>query len=130
MRSFFFWGSAALLLFLGLSGVQSFFSDWPLASNPGQRLCTVGQGVFGISGLLAGLGSTFKKRWAAPFALVFAVSAGGTAGLATVVWAGSGLGAGIGSGALGLLLGILLYLGVSGCPPGSKEGPTKDPEEA
>jgi hypothetical protein len=121
MRRFFFWASVAFLIFLGLSGIQSSISDWPVAGNFGQRLCSVGQAVFGLSGLLAGLGAMFKRPWAAPVTLVFAISGGLTAGLATVVWGGSGLGGGIGSGALGILLGMLLYLGVTGPSGGQAE---------
>jgi hypothetical protein len=127
MRRVFFWTSAAFLIFLGLSGIQSWISDWPVAATPGQRLCTVGQALFGVSGLLAGFGAVLKRPWAAPFAMVFAVSAGATAGLASVVWGGSGVGVGIGSGALGLLLGTVLYLGVTGPGLGSDSVPTPAP---
>ena len=113
MRRIVFWASAAFLLFLGLSGIQSFVSDWPLVTTLGQRVCTIGQAVFGTFGLLAGLGAAFRRKWAESAALVFSVSGGLTAGLATVVWGHSGLGTAIASGGLGLLLGILLYMGIS-----------------
>lgn len=114
MRRFFFWASVAFLIFLGLSGIQSCINDWSSASTLGQKLCSVGQAVFGVSGLLAGSGAMLKKPWAGPLTMIFAISGGVTAGIATVVWGGAGIGAGIGSGGLGLLLGMVLYLGVTG----------------
>jgi hypothetical protein len=119
MRKFVFWASIAFLLFLGLSGIQSCLSDWSLVTTPAQRACTIGQAVFGTFGLLAGIGAVIKRRWAGPAALVFAVSGGLTAGLATVAWGGAGLGTGVASGGLGLLLGTLLYLGISDPSPSS-----------
>ena len=113
MRRIVFWASVAFLLFLGLSGIQSCFSDWNLVTTVGQRACTIGQATFGVFGILAGGGAIFKRRWAGPAALAFAVSGGVTAGLASIVWGESGLGAGLASGALGLLLGVLLYLGIT-----------------
>ena len=124
MRRVFFWASVALLLFVGLSGLQGSIADWSLASDSGQRLSAVGQLIFGVSGLAAGLGGILGKPWTAPAALVFAVSAGATAGLATVVWGGGGVGEGIGSGGLGLFLGMLLYLGVTSPPGEGGEGRT------
>ena len=112
MRKVGFWISAFLLLFLGLSGVQGSVGDWGDAETLGQRVCTIGQGVFGILGLVAGTGAVLKRRWAGTVALAFAGAAAVTSGLASVAWGGSGIGVGIASGALGLLLGLLLYLGV------------------
>ena len=57
MRIVAFWASAVFLLFLGVSGLQGFFEDWGLANTLGQRLCGVGQVIFGICGLLAGVGA-------------------------------------------------------------------------
>jgi hypothetical protein len=81
----------------------------------------MGQAVFGLSGVVAGLGAIFKWRWAPLFALIFAIAAGITAGLASIGWGESGMGGAIASGGLGLLLGMLLYLGVSGFRSGPEE---------
>lgn len=113
MRRIVFWVSVVFLLFLGLSGIQSCLSDWELAANLGQRACTIGQAAFGLFGISAGVGAILKRQWAGPAALAFAVSAGLTAGLASVVWGESGFGTGVASGGLGMLLGILLYLGIT-----------------
>jgi hypothetical protein len=128
MRKVGFWISAVLLLLLGLSGVQGLFGDWGDAETLGQRVCTAGQGVFGVLGLVAGTGAVLKRRWAGNAALAFAVSVGFTAAFASVAWGGSGIGAGAASGALGLLLGLVLYLGVRGprAEP-SEEVPTEPP---
>ncbi len=117
MRRFLFRASAAFLIFLGLSGLQSCISDWPLASGFPQRLENVGQAVFGVLGVLAGVGSFLGRPWAAPLALAFAISAGVTAGLTTLAWGGAGVASGIGSAGLGFLLGGLLYFGVTGSEP-------------
>jgi hypothetical protein len=114
MRTVAFWASATFLLFLGLSGLQSFVSDWSLAETVGQRLCTVGQATYGACGIVAGAGAILKKSWAGVFALAFAISAGLTAGLASVAWGGADLATGVASGGLGLLIGILLYWGIGG----------------
>jgi hypothetical protein len=113
MRIVAFWISVVLLFLLGLSGLQSFLGDWSLATTLGQRISTVGQGVFGACGVLAGTGAVLKRKWGEVAALAFAVSAGITAGLASMAWGGSGLGAGFASGCLGFLIGILLYWGIS-----------------
>ena len=120
MRIVAFWVSVVFLLFLGISGLQSFFGDWGLASNLGQRLCGVGQASFGTCGLLAGVGAIYKRKWAGPAAIAFAVSGGITTGLASVAWADANLVTGIASGALGFLLGIVLFWGIGGCVPPSK----------
>jgi len=114
MRRVVFWASVGFLLFFGLSGLQSFLGDWGLATTFGQKLCGVGQATFGTCGLLAGVGAILKRGWAGPIALIFALSGGITAGLASVVWGGSNLGTGAASGGLGFLIGILLYWGIGG----------------
>ena len=111
MRRVGFWVSVVFLLFFGVSGLQSFFSDWGLASTLGQKLCGIGQATFGTCGLLAGVGAILKRRWARPAALAFVVSVGITAGLASVVWGETNLATGVASGAFGFLIGILLYWG-------------------
>lgn len=112
MRIVAFWVAVAFLLFLGLGGLQSAFSNWTAAETLGQRLCTVGEGAFGAFGLLAGGGAIGEWRWAGAAALAFAVSGGITAGLASVFWGGTGILTGLASAALGFLLGILFYWGV------------------
>ena len=117
MRIVAFWASVVFLLFLGVSGLQGFFEDWGLANTLGQRLCGVGQVIFGTCGLLAGVGAILKRKWAGAAAVAFAVSGGITAGLASMAWGGSNLVTGIASGALGFLLGIVLFWGIGGRVP-------------
>ncbi len=112
MRTFGFWISVVFLLFFGLSGLQGFFTDWPLVETVGQRLVNLAQLTFGTTGLAAALGAIRKKPWAGPLALVFASGAGAAAGLAPVFWGESGPLTGLASGLLGFLIGFLLYLGV------------------
>ena len=119
MRTVAFWVSAVFLLFLGGSGLQSFFNDWELAGTLGQKATGMGQVLFGVCGLLAGVGAILKRTWAGPLTLAFAVLAGVTAGLASVAWGGSNLATGIASGGLGFLIGMLLYWGILGRIPSS-----------
>jgi hypothetical protein len=112
MRTVTFWTSVVLMGFLGLSGVQGAIGDWSLVTTLGQRLSVLGQGTFGVCGVVAGVGAILKRSWAGAFAAAFAISAGVTAGLASVFWGGSNLATGIASGGLGLLIGFLLYRGV------------------
>ena len=114
MRTVVFWVSVAFLLFLGLSGLQSFIGDWGFASTLAQKICGVGQVAFGVCGVLAGVGAIFHRRWAGPVALAFAIFGGLTAGLASVAWGEESPATGLASGALGFLIGILLYWGIGG----------------
>ena len=117
MRRVGFWASVVFLLFLGASGCQSFFGDWGDVETLGQRICNLGQAVYGILGLVAGVGAMLKQRWAESAALGFAAAAGTTAGLAPVVWGGTNVATGLASGALGLLIGLVLYLGIGRVGP-------------
>jgi hypothetical protein len=121
MRTVAFWVSVAFLLFFGVSGLQSFFNDWGLASSLGQKFCGIGQATFGTCGLLAGVGAILKRRWAGSAALAFAVAGGITAALASVAWGETNLATGVASGAFGFLIGLLLYWGIDGrvAPPNS-----------
>ena len=114
MRTFGYWVSVALLLYMGLSGLQGFFTDWPLVENLGQRLVGVAQVTFGLAGLAAAVGALLKKPWTGMVALVFSFGTGAAAGLAPVFWGDAGPLTGVASGGLGFLIGYLLYLGVRG----------------
>lgn len=112
MRTIGFWISVVLLLFMGLSGLQGFFSDFPLVENLGQRFVNLAQLTFGLTGLGAAIGGILKKHWTGRVASVFPFGAGVAAGLAPVYWGESGPLTGIASGLLGFLIGYLLYMGV------------------
>ena len=97
-------------------GQDAFESSDQILADSGidkASICTIGQAVFGTCGVTAAVGAVLRREWAGPFALAFAVSAGITAGVASVAWGESGLGTGIASGGLGLLVGVLLYWGIS-----------------
>jgi len=132
MRTVGFVASVGLLLFFGLSALQGSVDDWGMVETLGQRFANLGQLLYGVSGLAAGIGGLMKRAWTGVAALVFAVSAGATAGLASVYWGGAGLLTGLASGGLGLLIGYLLYLGVRGVgKPASQEVlPVGDPESS
>lgn len=116
MRRVAFWVSVAFLIFFAIDGLQSLIGNWGVADTPGQRLCGLGQAVFGGAGLLAGVGAILKWSLARPAAKVFALSWGITAGVASVAWGGAHTIAGAASGLLGTGIGFLLYWGISGRP--------------
>lgn len=112
MRTFGYWLSVVLLLFLGVAGLDGFVDDLHGVRTVGQGIATGGQLTFGLAGISAALGAILEKGWVGTVALVFALAAGLTAGLAPVVWGDSGIVTGTASGGLGLLMGAALYLGV------------------
>jgi len=129
MRTVLYWVSVALLLYVGLAGLQGFFDDLDGVENLGQRLANVSQLLYGSAGLGAATGAILKRSWTGKVALVFAFGAGSTAGLASVFWGESGIPTGLASGGLGFLIGYLLYLGVrrAGAEDEGLPGPDSDP---
>lgn len=122
------WASVVALLFLGMSGLQSFFGDWGIATGLGQRLCGIGEALYGASGLLAALGALLRRRWALWVCLAFSVSLGITAGLAAVAWGEANLITGIASGGLGFLIGMVLRWGITHRIDGGNRSPSKPDE--
>lgn len=127
MRNLGFWLSVFFLLLLGVAGLQGFLNDFHEAETLGQRIQTLTQISFGLTGIVAGIGAMMRQRWAGTLALVFAVAVSLAAGLAPVVWGDAGVGSGMASAGLAFLIGIALYLGVSG-RRGETEPDGKTPE--
>jgi hypothetical protein len=128
MRNLGFWVSVVLLLLLGVAGLEGFLNDFDEVEALGQRIHTVAQLSFGITGLAAGIGAILKKSWAGAVALVFAFAAALAAGLAPVVWGDAGIGSGIASAAVAFFLGFLLYLGVRADTPEETASEGRPPE--
>ena len=118
-----FWG-ALFLLFFGVAELQSIAGDWVLTMTPGQKLCGIGQVILGFSGVLAGVGAILRRQWAVWVGQTFVVSAGITAGMASVAWGETNLITGIASGGLGLIVGILPYWGITERVPVGIVSPT------
>jgi hypothetical protein len=114
MRNLGFWLSVVFLFLLGVAGLQGFLGDFHEVETLGQRIQTLGQISFGLTGIAAGTGAMMRQRWAGALALVFAVAVSLAAGFAPVVWGDAGVGSGIASAAVAFLIGIALYLGVAG----------------
>ena len=106
--------SVALLLFFGVSGIQSFLGDWGLAETVSQRLANLGQLVFAVAGLTAGTGAILKRGWTGKATLVFAGAVAFTAWAGPVAWGEAGIFRSLLDGVLGFLVGCVLYLGVRG----------------
>jgi glutamate carboxypeptidase len=81
----------AFLLFIGYTGVSGGLQQLPEAATLGQQIQTATQGLFGLLGLavVATLGA--RRPWARFVRLVWAAVLSVSAGLATVVWGGTGL---------------------------------------
>lgn len=104
--------SVALLLFLGVSGIQSFLGDWGLVETLMQRASNLGQLAFAMAGLGAGAGALLKRPWTGKAALFFAGAVAFTAWAGPVAWGEAGPLRSLLDAGLGFLLGFVLYLGV------------------
>ena len=91
--------SLAVLLGTGAIGVHNVFSEWNDAENPFQRVVSVGGGLYGVLGLVAGVGLILRRKWGFPAAVVWAVvttAVGTSAAIAyadNTAWIGPGVGA-------------------------------------
>jgi hypothetical protein len=122
MRTLGFVVSAALLLFLGCSSVQSFLVDWALVETAGQRVADLAELLAAATGIGAGVGAVLKRPWTGRSALVFAAT------LAFTAWAGplargeSGIFRSLPDAGLAFLLGYVLYLGVRSAGKAEPDG--------
>ena len=112
MRTIGFVVSAALLLFLGCSSVQSFLVDWALVETAGQRAADLAELLAAATGIGAGVGAVLKRPWTGRSALVFAATLAFTAWAGPVARGESGILGSLPNAGLAFLLGYVLYLGV------------------
>ena len=98
-------GTALLILVgLGYVGLRNGLAEWSHADTPGQRLASVTEALYGLLGLVAGVGLVTRRTWTVPVVIAWAVSVTMTAGLAPVVWGGAGLWAGVAAAAATALI--------------------------
>jgi hypothetical protein len=112
MRTIAFIAPTALLLFLGVSSVQSFLKDWSLVETAGQRVANLGQLLAAAAGIGAGVGAALKRSWTGVSALVFAATLAFATWAGPVAWGESGMLRSLPDAGLAFLLGYVLYLGV------------------
>jgi hypothetical protein len=99
---------AAIVLSFAFSylGISGWLHQWSKCNTVGLMIQTIAQLLYGLLGLVTGVILIRKRRlpkileWAWPLTLAIA------AGIAPVVWGGTGIFPGITSGVAGLLLGL------------------------
>ena len=98
----------ALLFLVGLGyvGLRNGLAEWSHADSTGQRLASVTEALYGLLGLVAGVGLVTRRTWTVPVVVAWAVSVTMTAGLAPVVWGGAGLWAGVAAAAATILVAL------------------------
>jgi len=98
-------GTALIFLVgLGYVGLRNGLAEWSHADTAGQRLASVTEALYGLLGLVAGVGLVTRRTWTVPVVIAWAVSVTMTAGLAPVVWGGAGLWAGVAAAAATALI--------------------------
>ena len=110
----------AVLLLLGLAwtGLSGGINQLPLSTTPGEKTQSLTQLAYGLFALLSATTAFWGRRWAQLAEGGWVASATLAAGLAPIVWGGTGLAIGLLSGAAASLtaLGILwlLHFGTRG----------------
>jgi hypothetical protein len=98
-------GTALLILVgLGYVGLRNGLAEWSNADTTGQRLASMTEALYGLLGLVAGVGLVTRRTWTVPVVVAWAVSVTITAGLAPVVWGGAGIRAGVAAAAATTLI--------------------------
>lgn len=81
--------SAAMLFVVGVLGTINGVTEW---SDPGlstfwRRSVVVASLIYGILGLIAGVGVLLRRRWSVPVAMMWGVVASYCGTIATIAWA-------------------------------------------
>jgi hypothetical protein len=105
----------AVLLILLTTGILGFVDAWEsagYASGSLQGLAVVTQSLYALLGLVSFFVVLLKVRWAVWVLAPWAVAASSTAGLASVVWGGTGLASGLAAaGGAVLFTGLIVWAG-------------------
>lgn len=86
---------AALLLLTGYTGVRDAVGEYAVAVSLGQKAGTAAEALYGLLSLAAVVGVVARRPWASPLLLAWAAALILTAGMAPIVWGGTGLWPGI-----------------------------------
>jgi hypothetical protein len=95
-----------LALAFSYLGINGWWHQWSKCTSVGLMVQTIAQLAYGLLGLVAGILLIRKRRlpkfleWSWPLTMAIA------AGMAPVVWGGTGILPGVTSGVAGLLLGV------------------------
>jgi hypothetical protein len=108
MRSVAFWTAVTVLVGLSALGLHSAVQELDSAETLGQWAATATQFGYALAGLLSAGGLVGRRSWARPLLWLWAGLMTLTAGLAPVVWAGSGMTAGIAAGVAVAAIAVLV----------------------
>jgi hypothetical protein len=91
------WFVVALLFLLAFAflGLRSAPQEWPSATSTAQRIATIAEAGYGLFALLSAVALWMGHRSTMALAYVWAVLLTIAAGMAPVVWGGTGLGIGV-----------------------------------
>lgn len=98
----------SLLLFLTWTGLSGGVTQFSESRTPGQKVQTLAQLAYGVSGLLSAVTLVWSRRWAPLMQGCWIGAVTIAAGLASVVWGGTSLGIGLLSGVVALLAALVI----------------------
>lgn len=112
--------SLVVLLGTGYIGVHNVIDEWANQETPFQRVVSIGGGLYGVLGLIAGAGLLLRRRWGFHVAVTWAVvttAVGTSAAIAysdTNSWIGAGAGAFAVTALATALVVWLAWIGMTG----------------
>jgi hypothetical protein len=78
--------ACTLMLFGGAVGSSNFVVEWSHGKTLAQHSVTLAVGIYGVLGLIGGLGLAFRKRWSVPCAVGWALASTYAAGTSVMAF--------------------------------------------
>ena len=85
-----FWLSGLLLLVIGVLGVVNAVTEWSDWETAAQHSVIVSSLLYGLTGIVAGIGVFMSKRWGFVFSLLCGLAATWAGTIASIAWAEAG----------------------------------------
>ena len=85
-----FWLSGLLLLVIGVLGVVNAVTEWSDWETALQHSVIVSSLLYGLTGIVAGVGVFMSRRWGFVFSLLCGVAATYAGTIASIAWADAG----------------------------------------
>jgi hypothetical protein len=107
-----------LLLWLAWTGLSGGYNQISQSQTLGQKIQTFSQGAYGLLASMCVVTTFFGRKWGRAVQTGWVVSVTAAAGLASVVWGGTGVGIGVLSAGAALIIAVaivwLLRVGARG----------------
>jgi hypothetical protein len=100
--------AALVLLFTGVMGLYNGVTEWPGAATRWQQSVSLGVLLYGVLGLVAGIGLLLRRAWSVRWAIAWAVVVTYVAAAAVVAYGGEGFGPAAVAGVATALIGWLV----------------------